>query len=138
MEKESGRNHVERGDDNLSLIHIFYNYLNELALESKPGSNGLFFFPYLLGERAPIWDEAARGMFIGMGINTTRSDIIRSIFEGTAFALRNVMETVKESGGEANILRICGGGAKSYTWSQIKACLLYTSIKIWEIIKIKH
>lgn len=101
-----------------------YNYLNELALESKPGSNGLFFFPYLLGERAPIWDEAARGMFIGMGINTTRSDIIRSIFEGTAFALRNVMETVKESGGEANILRICGGGAKSYTWSQIKASML--------------
>lgn len=101
-----------------------YTYLNELALESKPGSNGLFFFPYLLGERAPLWNEYARGMFIGLGMDMKRSDLVRSVFEGTAYALRHVMETVKESGAKANVLRICGGGAKSRTWSRIKASML--------------
>lgn len=101
-----------------------YTYLNELALQSEPGAGGLFFFPYLLGERAPIWNEYARGMFIGMGMNMKRSDLIRSVFEGTAYALRHVMETVKEAGAKANVLRICGGGAKSRTWSQIKASML--------------
>lgn len=101
-----------------------YTYLNELALESAPGAGGLFFFPYLLGERAPLWNEYARGMFIGMGMDMTRSDLVRSIFEGTAYALRHVIETVKESGGTAKVLRICGGGAKSRTWSQIKASML--------------
>ncbi len=101
-----------------------YTYLNELALQSEPGAGGLFFFPYLLGERAPIWNEYARGMFIGMGMNMKRSDLIRSVFEGTAYALRHVMETVKEAGAKASVLRICGGGAKSRTWSQIKASML--------------
>lgn len=101
-----------------------YTYLNELALESKPGSGGLFFFPYLLGERAPLWNEYARGMFIGMGMDMKRSDLVRSVFEGTAYALRHVMETVKAAGAQAKVLRICGGGAKSRTWSQIKASML--------------
>ncbi len=101
-----------------------YTYLNELALESKPGSDGLIFFPYLLGERAPLWNDHARGMFIGLGMNTKRSDLIRAVFEGTAYALRHVIETVKADGGKADILRICGGGAKSRTWAMIKASVL--------------
>lgn len=101
-----------------------YTYLNELALESRPGAGGILFFPYLLGERAPLWNDYARGMFIGLNMNMKRSDLVRSVFEGTAFALRHVIETVKESGGVAKVLRICGGGAKSRTWSQIKASML--------------
>lgn len=107
-----------------------YTYLNELALESKPGAKGLFFFPYLLGERAPLWNDYARGMFIGMGMETTRSDLIRAVFEGTAFALRHVIETVKESGAKIECLRICGGGAKSRTWCQIKASMLHIPVYI--------
>ncbi len=105
-----------------------YSYLNELALKSKPGSGGLFFFPYLLGERAPLWNEYARSMFIGISMNMQRSDLVRSVFEGTAYALRHVMETVKESGARAELLRICGGGAKSRTWSQIKASMLHMPV----------
>lgn len=104
-------------------LNIF-TYLNELALESKPGSNGLFFFPYLLGERAPLWNEYARAMFIGLSMDSKRSDLIRAVFEGTAYALRHVIETVKESGAKAEVLRICGGGAKSKTWCKIKASVL--------------
>lgn len=101
-----------------------FAYLNEIALEAAPGANGLFFFPYLLGERAPLWNDYARGMFIGMGMDMQRSELVRSVFEGTAYALRHVMETVRQAGGKADILRICGGGAKSRTWSMIKASML--------------
>lgn len=101
-----------------------YTHLNELALESEPGAGGLFFYPYLLGERAPLWNEYARGMFIGMGMDTKRSDFARSVLEGTAYALRHVAETIKESGAVIESLRICGGGARSRTWSRIKASML--------------
>ncbi len=107
-----------------------YTYLNELALESKPGAGGLLFFPYLLGERAPLWNDYARGMFIGLSMDVKRADLVRSVFEGTAFALRHVMETVRESGAEANVLRICGGGAKSPTWTKIKASMLHMPVYV--------
>ena len=107
-----------------------YEYLNREALEVAPGSDGLLFFPYMLGERAPLWNSYARGMFIGMSLNTQHNHFVRSIFEGTAFALRHVMETIKEAGGQAKCLRITGGGSKSRTWSQIKASMLHMPVYI--------
>ena len=107
-----------------------FEHLNRLAADVIPGSNGLIFFPYLYGERAPLWNSHAKGMFIGISRDTTREEIIRSIFEGTAFALRHVMETIKDAGGQATSLRITGGGAKSRTWSQIKASMLRMPIYI--------
>ena len=67
-------------------------------------------------------------MFIGMSLDTTRNDFIRAVFEGTAFALRHVMETIKETGATANALRITGGGSKSRTWCQIKASMLHMPV----------
>jgi xylulokinase len=107
-----------------------YQYLNQVAANVNPGSNGVLFFPYLLGERAPLWNSHAKGMFIGLSLDTSRNDIIRSVFEGTAFALRHVMTTIKEAGASANCLRITGGGAKSHTWSQIKASMLRMPVYI--------
>ncbi|MDR1018239.1 MAG: carbohydrate kinase [Lachnospiraceae bacterium] len=101
-----------------------YDYLNELILASNPGSGGLLFFPYLLGEKAPLWNDYAKGMFIGLNMNTKRSDLARSVFEGTAYAIRHVIETVRKSGAKATALRVCGGGAKSKTWNKIKASVL--------------
>ena len=107
-----------------------YSYLNDLALESLPGCGGVFFYPYLMGERAPLWNEYARGMFLGLGMDTKRSDLVRSIYEGTAYALRHVIETVKASGARVDSLRICGGGARSRTWCQIKASMLRVPVLI--------
>ena len=107
-----------------------FAYLNELALEAPAGCRGLYFFPYLLGERAPLWNDHAKGMFIGMGMDTSRAELTRSIFEGTAFALRHVMETIRESGGTARTIRVCGGGAKSRTWNMIKASMLKMPVYI--------
>ena len=107
-----------------------YEYLNQLAAESTAGSNGLIYYPYLLGERAPLWSSHARGMFIGLSLDTSRKDIIRSIFEGTAFALRHVITTLQETGAKADCLRITGGGSRSRMWSQIKASMLRMPVYI--------
>lgn len=107
-----------------------YDFLNQEAQNVPAGSNGVMFFPYLLGERAPLWNSHARGMFIGMSLDTTREEMVRAVFEGTAYALRHVMETVKASGAVANCLRITGGGAKSRTWSKIKASMLRIPVYI--------
>ena len=107
-----------------------YEHINELALKVNPGSNGVIYFPYLLGERAPLWNSYAKGMFIGLSLGTTRNDIIRSVFEGTAYALRHVITIIKDAGASVNCLRITGGGAKSHTWSQIKASMLRIPVLI--------
>lgn len=107
-----------------------YDHINQLALNAAPGSGGVLFFPYLLGERAPLWNSHARGMFIGMSLDTTKDEMLRSVFEGTAFALRHVMDTIKSAGGKADCLRITGGGAKSRTWSRIKASMLHMPVHI--------
>ncbi len=120
IEKMAGQEKAEAKEKGIDI----YAYLNELALNASPGAGGLFFYPYLLGERAPLWNEYARGMFIGMGMETERRDLVRAVFEGTAYALRHVAETVKESGARIDSLRICGGGSKSRTWCQIKASML--------------
>ncbi len=105
-----------------------YDYINELALQAPAGCNGLIYFPYMLGERAPLWNSHAKGMFIGLSLDTGRKEIIRSIFEGTGFALRHVIDTVKAAGATANSLRIAGGGAKSRTWCRIKASILHMPV----------
>ena len=69
-------------------------------------------------------------MFIGLSMDTSRADLIRAVFEGTAFAVRHVVETVKEAGAAAECLRICGGGAKSRTWCQIKASMLHMPVHV--------
>jgi len=117
-------------DKAASLGKDVYTYMNEIALEVPAGSNGTMFFPYLMGERAPLWNSHAKGMFIGMSLDTTRADMLRAIFEGTAFAVRHVIETVKASGGKAECLRITGGGSKSRTWSMIKASMLNIPVMI--------
>lgn len=107
-----------------------YSYLNELALDAEPGSSGLYFFPYLSGERAPLWNDHAKGMFIGLDMNTKRCDLVRSVFEGTSYALRHVMETVKRSGAKVDVLRVCGGGARSNAWNRIKASMLNVPVYV--------
>lgn len=106
-----------------------YDYINQIALDVKPGAEGLLFFPYLVaGERAPLWNSHARGMFIGITLATQRAHFIRSVFEGTAFAVRHVMTCMKADGGVAESLRITGGGSRSRTWCQIKASMLHMPV----------
>ena len=70
-----------------------YDLLTAAAAESPAGAGNLVFLPYLMGERSPVWDSAARGTLFGLTLNTTRADVIRAILEGVAFGVRhNVQE----------------------------------------------
>jgi xylulokinase len=108
-----------------------YKIMDLEAESSPPGANGLLFLPYMQGERSPIWDPFARGVFFGLSLDTTKGDMIRSMLEGTAFGLRQNLEIAEERlGFPVRELRVVGGGSKSIIWSQIKADILRKPITI--------
>ena len=92
--------------------------------DEKLGNNHVFFLPYLMGERSPINDVNARGTFVGMTMDSSRSDLVQAVLEGVAFAIRDSFEVAKSIGLEIPRSRICGGGAKSALWRKIFANVL--------------
>jgi xylulokinase len=99
-----------------------YQLLNEEASQVSAGSEGLFFLPYLSGERTPHADPNARGCFIGFTLSHNRKHFIRSIMEGVVYSLNDSFKIVTE---ELDVpvkqIRATGGGAKSPLWRQIQA-----------------
>lgn len=98
--------------------------------EEKLGENHVFFLPYLMGERSPINDTNARGTFIGMTMDTTRADMVQSVLEGVAFAIRDSVEVARSLGITINTSKICGGGARSPLWKRIIANVLNCELEI--------
>ena len=92
--------------------------------DEKLGENRVFFLPYLMGERSPINDTDARATFIGMSMDSTRSDMVQAVLEGVAFAIRDSFEVAKALGINIPRSKICGGGSKSPLWRKIFANVL--------------
>ena len=89
--------------------------------KAEPGSGGVVFLPYLSGERAPIWDPDARAAFSGLSLETGSNELLRSVAEGTCFAMRDVITVMEELGSEVGQLRITGGPSESSFMNQLKA-----------------
>ncbi len=107
--------------------------MTNLAASSPPGSNGVLFLPYLQGERTPVWDPLARGVFIGLTSRTTRADMARAVFEGTAFALRHVVDCLDGVVPEpVREIRAVGGGTKNDLWNQIKVDVMGRPMDVLE------
>ena len=98
-----------------------FEHLSDEAESSVIGANGLICLPYFAGERSPLWDEKAQGMYFGLSFSTTHADIVRATMEGVAFALLHNIETAKGAGAVISELRGVGGAANSRVWTQIKA-----------------
>jgi len=98
-----------------------YDYLNDVAAESVPGSNGLIFCPWMFGERSPIPDTTVRGGFINLSLDHKRGDVSRAVFEGVALHARWMLESLRGCGFDDVVLRAIGGGAKSPLWMQTYA-----------------
>ena len=98
-----------------------YVLLNDEAAQAEPGSEGLFFLPYLTGERAPYYDSDARGAWVGLSVRHGRPELIRSILEGATYAMRDSLELIREMGVQIEQIRLSGGGARSPLWRQIQA-----------------
>ena len=88
------------------------------ALTSPPGANGLLMLPYFSGERTPIHDTNAKGVFFGLNLTHTRGDMYRALLEGIAHGSRHVTDTFAELGQSPTRLLAVGGGTKNKLWLQ--------------------
>ena len=91
------------------------------AAETPAGADGLVFLPYLAGERSPIWDPEARGVFAGLTLGHRRGHVARAIVEASALAIRHVARPMLGAGVRVNEMRVCGGPARSTFWNSVKA-----------------
>jgi xylulokinase len=98
-----------------------YELLNLQAGKSPVGANGLFFLPYLMGERTPWWNPNARGAFVGLTIRHTRTDMIRAVLEGVTMNLRFTLDAFRGQGAPIQTMRVIGGGARGRFWNQMMA-----------------
>ena len=98
-----------------------YELMEKDAGEAALGAGGVIFLPYLLGERAPIWDYNARGVFFGLERMHTRKEMTRAVFESTGFIDLDMIVAIEETGMKVNSIRLSGGLARLNLISQIKA-----------------
>ena len=94
------------------------------------GSEGVLFLPYMAGERSPIWNPDAKGVFYGLSYDKTRGHMVRAVLEGVAFSLEHNLRTARETGAEAGVLNAMGGAANSLLWTQIKADVTGKTIQV--------
>jgi xylulokinase len=98
-----------------------YDSLTEEAAAAPAGSQGLFWLPYLMGERTPHLNAQARGGWIGLTAKHTRADLIRSVIEGVSYSQKDGLDVVEQLGIAVSSVRASGGGARSLFWRQILA-----------------
>lgn len=101
--------------------------------EDKLGENHVYFLPYLMGERSPINDTNARGIFMGMTMDTSRADMMQAVLEGVAFAIRDSFEVARSLGLDIKNSKICGGGSKSPLWRTVFANILGIPLEILKV-----
>jgi xylulokinase len=101
-----------------------YDALTTEAAHSPAGAQGLFWLPYLMGERTPHLDATARGGWIGLTNRHTRADLVRAVIEGVSYSQRDCLDIVASLGVPLSSVRASGGGAKSLFWRQLLADIL--------------
>ena len=99
---------------------------------SSVGANGVFFHPYLQGERCPYWDANLRASFTGISISSVRGDFARAVMEGVAFSLRDCYRTLEEMKLPVKRIFLIGGGARSKIWSEIVANVFNCTVAVPE------
>ncbi|QDU52633.1 xylulokinase [Gimesia panareensis] len=98
-----------------------YELISAQAEQAPPGSEGLFFLPYLTGERTPHADPDARAAWIGLSLRHGRPHLSRAVMEGATYAMRDSLEIIKELDIPVREIRLSGGGARSPFWRQLQA-----------------
>ena len=109
-----------------------YDVLAEEASSVGPGSDGVLWAPYLMGERTPHLDPEARAALVGLSANHRRAHVVRAIMEGVAFSLRDSFSIFEELQVPVTNIRLGGGGARSPLWRQIQADVYSHNVEIVE------
>ncbi|MGV3505253.1 MAG: gluconokinase [Adhaeribacter sp.] len=112
-----------------------YELLIAQAATVPAGAQGLVFLPYLLGERAPIWDAAARGLFFGVGIHHTRAHFGRAVLEGILMGLYQICRALEENTGPIHEIHAGGGFARSAFWVQLLADIFNKKVILTETVE---
>ncbi len=107
-----------------------FDLLVNEASKVNPGSEGVIFLPYMAGERSPIWDKNAKGVFYGLDFGSTKGHMIRATLEGVAYSLNHNLLTAEEVNINISELIAMGGAANSTLWTQIKSDITGKSIKV--------
>jgi xylulokinase len=100
---------------------IPFEAFSAAAADVPAGANGLIFLPYMAGERTPLWNSQARGVFFGLSYATTRADMLRAMMEGCAFAVADNLSLAEAHGVRVSECLGSGGATQSAVWCQIKA-----------------
>ena len=98
-----------------------YELLVAQAEQAAPGSEGLFFLPYLTGERCPYPNPNARGGWIGLTVRHDRPAMIRALLEGVTFGMNDALAIMQQMKLKIKTVRLSGGGARSAFWRQLQA-----------------
>jgi xylulokinase len=109
---------------------LSYEELTREAAAIPPGSDGLLWTPYLMGERTPHLDPNARGTLTGLAANHTRGHVVRAVLEGVAFSLKDTFSLFAEMKVPVLRVRLGGGGARSALWRQIQADVYAHEVEI--------
>lgn len=104
-----------------------YELINDRAEESPPGARGLHFLPYLLGERSPRWNPEAKGAFLGLTMQHTRDDVIRSVIEGIILNLDVILAVIRKFV-DVKEITVIGGSARSAFWRRLMADIYEAAI----------
>ena len=107
---------------------VSYDDLMSEAATAPAGSQGLFWSPYLMGERTPHLDALARGGWLGLTASHRRAHLIRSLVEGVSYSLKDCLELLHGLGVDPATVRLSGGGAKSPFWRQLLANIFATRV----------
>ncbi len=116
--------------DNLFESAHDFATITDLASNVSPGADGLLFHPYLGGERAPLWNAAARASFFGLSYRHTANHMARAVLEGISFNLRMLEETLTENSDFPSRIKVTGGFSQSELWLQILADILELPITV--------
>ncbi len=109
-----------------------YDELVAEAAKVPPGSDGVVWLPYLMGERTPHRDPHARAAFVGLTASHSQGNLVRAVLEGVAFSLLDSLEIFRELGLPIDKIRLGGGGAKSELWRQIQADIYGQTVELLE------
>ncbi|MEK7406195.1 MAG: xylulokinase [Acidobacteriota bacterium] len=109
-----------------------YDLITAEAAGAPPGAHGLFWLPYLMGERTPHLDAFARGGWIGLTAKHTRADLARALLEGVSYSQKDCLDLVAQLGVEVASVRVSGGGARSAFWRQLLADVFAKRVVVLE------
>ena len=107
-----------------------FDELTALAEDIPAGSDGVTYLPFMSGERSPIWDPDAKGVYYGLGFDKTKGHMVRATLEGVAYSLEHNLRVAAETGAQVGELIAMGGASNSILWTQIKADVTGKTIKV--------